>query len=43
MDGGPSYTQQDEEDTDGDDVPQFQITIVNETDLEGSLQILFKE
>lgn len=33
MDEGPASTQEDE---DGDDVPQVQITIVNETDLEGS-------
>ena len=40
MEEGPSSTQQDEEDEngegDGDDVPQVQVTIVNEVDLEGS-------
>jgi hypothetical protein len=46
MEEGPSSTQQDEEDEDedgdgdGDDVPQVQVTIVNEADLEGSSKIL---
>jgi len=33
---GPAPTQKDNEDDDGDDVRQVQVTIVNETDLEGS-------
>lgn len=42
MEEGPSSTQQDEEDEgeDGDDVPQIQVTIVNEADLEGSSKVL---
>jgi hypothetical protein len=40
MEEGPSSTRQDEEDGDGDDVPQVQVTIVNEADLEGSPKIL---
>ena len=40
MEEGPSSTQQDEEDDEGDDVPQVQVTIVNEADLEGSPKIL---
>ena len=34
----PSFTQQDQEDDDGDDVPQVQVTIVNEADLESSFK-----
>lgn len=40
MEEGPSSTQQDEEDDDGEDVPQVQVTIVNEADLEGLPKIL---
>lgn len=38
MEEGPSSTQ-DEEDDDGDDVPQVEVTIVNEADLESSFKI----
>lgn len=38
MEEGPVSTQ---EDDDGDDVPQVQVTIVNETDLEGSSEFFF--
>jgi hypothetical protein len=48
MEEGPLSTQQDStqqdeevEDGDGDDVPQIQVTIVNEADLEGSF-VTFK-
>ena len=41
MEEGPSSTPQDEEDDDGDDVPQVQVTIVNEADLEGSSKICY--
>lgn len=34
MDEGPTSTQEDEDD--GNDVPQTQVTIVNESDLQGS-------
>ena len=37
MEERPSSTQ--EEDGDGDDVPQFQVTMVNEKDLEGSSKL----
>lgn len=42
MEEAPLSTQQDE-DEDGDDVPQVQVTIVNETDLEGSFKVSLKE
>jgi DNA polymerase delta subunit 3 len=38
----PLSTQQDQEDDDGDDVPQVQVTIVNEADLEGSFKDLLE-
>lgn len=39
MEEGPSSIRQDDDD-DGDDVPQIQVTIVNEADLEGSSKFL---